>query len=71
MSGRLEIRVDPAVCLASQTCVRRAPQVFELGPDGKARVRDAQAAPEALLLETARACPSFAISVERDGESLV
>jgi ferredoxin len=71
VSANLEVRVDPAECLGSQGCVRRAPQVFQLGADGKARASDPAGVPEALIVETARACPSFAISVERDGETLV
>jgi ferredoxin len=45
--------------------------VFELDDDGIAVVVDPSAASEERIIETARVCPTSAISVRRDGEKVV
>jgi len=67
----LEVTVDDGLCLGAQRCAYLAPQVFELNGSGQAEVVDKMALPEAELLEVARQCPNFAITVVRDGEVLV
>ncbi|MHB8572323.1 MAG: ferredoxin [Candidatus Dormibacteria bacterium] len=57
----LRVIVDRRLCTGNGACLRAAPGVFELDPEGKALVRNAGAAPEELVREAARACPTGAI----------
>ena len=57
-------RVQRDVCVGSAICVQIAPEVFELGDDGKSRVVDALAADEETLREAERNCPVQAIVLE-------
>jgi ferredoxin len=67
----LEVRVDPGLCMGAQRCLYLAPRTFALDPRGVAVVLDAGALPENELIEVARQCPNFAITVVRDGDVLV
>lgn len=67
----LEVTVDHDLCLGAQRCLYLAPSVFELGGSGQAEVVDLTAIGEAELVEIARQCPNFAITVVRDGEVVV
>jgi ferredoxin len=67
----LEVSVDRAACRGSRECVRLAARAFALDAEGRARVRDAAAEPDAALVAAARACPRFAIEVRRGGRRLV
>ena len=67
----LEVTVDEGLCLGAQRCAYLAPKVFELNGSGQAEVVDPTAIGEPELVEVARQCPNFAITVVRDGEVLV
>lgn len=67
----LEVSVDPGLCMSAQRCVFLAPTIFALGDDGVAVVLDPATRAEAEVVEVARQCPNFAITVVRDGEVLV
>ena len=67
----LEITVDHDLCRGAQRCVYLASEVFELNESSQADVVDPAAIGEAELVEVARQCPNFAITVVRDGEILV
>ena len=62
----MKARVDQGVCVGSAICVQIAPEVFELGDEGKSHVVDAAAADEDRLREAARNCPVQAIVLEED-----
>ena len=66
----LEVTVDEGLCLGAQRCLYLAPTVFELNASGQAEVLDPASISEAELIEVARQCPNFAITVIRDGEVL-
>ena len=66
----LEIDIDRDACMGSGNCTFAAPGVFELDDDSIARVVDPQASPEESVVTAARQCPTHAITVRRDGETL-
>lgn len=65
------MEVDRALCMGSGNCVFEAPGAFELDEDGISVPVDPHAVSEDKLIDTARACPTQAISVRRDGEKVV
>jgi ferredoxin len=65
-----EIDIDRDACMGSGNCVFAAPGVFELDDDSVARVVDPEASPEEAVVTAARQCPTHAITVWRDGETL-
>ena len=66
----LEIDIDRDACMGSGNCVFTAPGVFELDDDSIARVVDPEASREDAILTAARQCPTHAISVRRNGETV-
>ncbi len=68
MTEGLRIVVDRDLCVGSCTCLRLAPGVFAIGPDGQAVAVDAGAADRAAVLDAAENCPTGAITV-LDGSS--
>jgi ferredoxin len=66
----LEIDIDRDACMGSGNCVFTAPGVFSLDDDSIAFVADAVASPEEAIVTAARQCPTHAITVRRDGETL-
>ena len=66
----LEIDIDRDACMGSGNCVYTAPGVFELDDDSIARVVDPEASPEEAVVTAARQCPTHAITVRRDGQTL-
>ncbi len=62
----IAVTVDPRRCVASQTCVRAEPGLFELGPGGFSRPTRARFTEDDLprLLEAEDSCPTGAIRVE-------
>lgn len=67
----IEVEIDRDACMGSGNCVWEAVGVFELDDDGIAAVADVSAAPEDTIVSAARNCPAKAISVVRDGVSIV
>jgi ferredoxin len=62
----IEVEVDRDVCMGSGHCIAEAPGVFDLDDDGISFVVDTAAASEDTIVDTARKCPTQAISVRRD-----
>ena len=67
----VEIRIDEGLCLGAQRCLYLAPAVFDLNGNGQAEVIDPAGLPDEELIEVARQCPNFAITVLRDGHVVV
>ncbi len=65
----LEVRVDREECIGAQSCVRWAPQVFQIDDEGLAEVLadGIAASPLADILKAAADCPTNAVVVLRDG----
>ena len=59
----LEVRVDHAVCMGNGQCVALAPEVFRHNEDRQSEVVDPAGAPEDVVLQAARYCPTGAITV--------
>ena len=66
----LEVDIDRDACMGSGNCVYEAVGAFDLDDDGIAMVVDLEAATEAKVLSAARNCPTRAITVRRDGETV-
>jgi ferredoxin len=60
MTYRLEI--DRSICSAFGACAELAPDQFEVGPDGIAKIRVGESDDPAVI-DAADACPMGAISV--------
>jgi ferredoxin len=68
--AELVIQADRNLCKGARACVRRAPATFSL--DAQRRVVVAAAPRDAVqtIVDAARACPNFALSVRRGDERL-
>jgi ferredoxin len=67
----MRIRIDREKCVAAENCVATAPTVFEIDPDGKARLLDPGSVDDELLWLVAELCPTEALILESDdGEQL-
>jgi ferredoxin len=68
----LRVHIDKTLCVAFETCVDLAPEVFHLAPDGV--ITFIEPTPEierARLLEACKSCPVDALSVfDADGTQL-
>ena len=67
----LEVEIDSDVCMGSGNCVYEAPGTFDLDDDSISFVVDVTGAPEERIVAAARKCPTHAITVRRDGVSLL
>ena len=67
----LEITIDREKCMGSGNCIFWAPGVFDLDDDGVSMVVDVAAAPDEKIILAAQGCPTQAISVVRDGATIV
>lgn len=67
----LEVAIDRDRCIGSGNCAYWLPGVFEVDDDGYAFVVDVAGAGEDEIVTAAKRCPTHAISVERDGHSLL
>jgi ferredoxin len=67
----LEVEIDRDVCMGSGNCMYEAPGAFDLDEDSIAFVVDAARVPEDRVLAAARKCPTHAITVRRDGVTLL
>jgi ferredoxin len=63
---KVVVTVDPRACVANQTCLRTAPGLFELDPEGYSRPTRSEftEADLPLLEEAEDSCPTGAIRVE-------
>jgi ferredoxin len=67
----LEIGIDRDACMGLGNCVYAAPGVFDLDADSAAFVVDPAGTPEDNPVAATRNCPTHAITVRRDGVSLI
>jgi len=67
----LEITIDRELCMGSGNCSFWAPGVFDLDDDGIAFVVDREACPEDKVVLAGQGCPTKAIAIAKDGETLV
>lgn len=67
-----KVVVDQDTCIGAASCVAIAPEVFDLGEDGKAYVKDgADLSDLEMVMDAARSCPVSAITVYgENGERL-
>lgn len=67
----LEVVVDRDRCIGSGNCVYWLAGVFDVDDEGYAFVVDVTGASQDEIVTAAQRCPTHAISVERDGHSLL
>ena len=67
----LEVEIDRDVCMGSGNCMYEAPGAFDLDDDSISFVVDVTGVPEERIVAAARKCPTHAITVRRDGVSLL
>ncbi len=60
----MKITIDRDLCIGCGNCETIAPEVFELGKDGIAVVKDPNVVEESLIREAAESCPVDAITLE-------
>jgi len=61
----IQLKVNERTCMANQECVRAAPEIFELGAAGFARVvRNVSEADLARLRQVVDLCPTASIILE-------
>ena len=67
-----KVVVDKDLCIGSASCVAIAPDVLDLGDDGKAYVKEgADLSQVEAIMDAARSCPVSAIQVfDADGNQL-
>ena len=67
-----KVVVDKDLCIGSASCVAIAPDVLDLGDDGKSYVKDdADLTQVEAILDAARSCPVSAIKVfDPDGNEI-
>ena len=56
------LKVDQDKCIGCGVCVSIAPEVFEIGEDGKAHVKNPEGASKEKIKEAIESCPTGAIS---------
>jgi ferredoxin len=67
----LEVEIDRDVCMGSGNCVGEVPSVFDLDDESIAFVVNTTASSEETVIAAARNCPAHAITVRRDGVTVV
>ncbi len=65
-----KVEVSKVLCIGSASCVAGAPDIFDLGDDGKAYVKEGASLEDvAKIMDAARSCPVNAIKVyDQDGQ---
>ena len=61
---RVEVKRD--LCIGAGSCIAVAPGVYVLDDEMKAIIKDPKAADDSTLLESAKACPTYAIYIYDD-----
>jgi ferredoxin len=59
-----QIIIDEDLCEGCETCVELCPDVFELGENGKARVKNPNALDSCNIEEAIGSCPVGALKLE-------
>lgn len=59
-----KIIIDEDLCEGCETCVELCPDVFELGENGKARVKNPNALNTCNIQEAIDSCPTGALKLE-------
>jgi ferredoxin len=59
-----KIIIDEDLCEGCETCVELCPDVFELGENGKARVKNSNALDTCNIEEAVGSCPAGALKLE-------
>jgi ferredoxin len=59
-----KIIIDEDLCEGCETCVELCPDVFELGENGKARVKNPDALDTCNIEEAIDSCPAGALKLE-------
>jgi len=67
----LEVEIGRDLCTGSGNCVSAVPGVFDLDDDSVEFVVDPTGSAEDKVVAAARKCPTHAITVRRDGATLV
>jgi len=64
----MKIKINKDKCLGCGTCVAIAPEVFEIGEDGKSKIKEGADLEKNkdLLLQAKEGCPTQAIEVEEE-----
>lgn len=65
--GSVQIEVDRGSCMSAGECLFSAREVFAADDEGKSVVIDPTGLPLSRVIDAARCCPNFAISVVVDG----
>lgn len=65
MNERYQLILDQSLCSGMGDCIRYAPHIFELAPDGTARLL-AGVSDDPAVLDAVRSCPMAAISAYRE-----
>lgn len=66
---RIEIKRD--ICIGAATCSAIAPEVFDLDDELKAIVKNPTGAPDDVILEAAKSCPTLAIYIYDDADKQI
>jgi len=73
----IKIEIDLGACIGAATCVALLEEVFELSPDGRAKLKkgdhlsDYEQATVDKLVEAAKSCPTLAIKVTDESQGKV
>jgi ferredoxin len=57
------IKVDKECCIGCGSCAAICPELFELGEDGKSRVKNEEVEEPGCAQQAAEACPASCITV--------
>ena len=61
----MNVKVDKDICIGCGLCASMLPEVFEMGKDGKAKVKNPSGALIEKIKEVADMCPVKAIKVSK------
>lgn len=64
----MKATVDKNLCIGCGLCTTIAPDTFELGDDGKSRVKNPQGDSEDAIQEAIDSCPVQAIEWEKEAD---